>query len=380
MVLHLSETNRTPLGLVILAGADTVLPTLVNDTTFTFLLPLGPSDPVVIRVPGAAGGDSVGTVERVGYASSRALDEVYWALTTWRPGAGFAVLGYTLSGTTVSADFETGAVTVYPGLAPPGDDYVYGTMGATNLADTYVLRDSATRELGVWRLFPTLLRVADGPTASAFSRQLDRVSDSIWVGTGHHSYTVTRSGDSTGRNSQLEGATSVINSPDGHYTTFVAYSHTLGMHGVPVLESHTGDSLYVLPAQVVWAATFAADSRTLFLVGGDGSQSVQDTVIVADPANGAELRRVVLPDSAVVFGMSHEAASGRLYLAAQNGSDLEVLVYDAMTLELLGRLPGGPVCILMCGGGDLVADPVGLRLFVVGSGSQVTVQTFDLLP
>lgn len=365
---------------LVVAGKDSLVPTPVNDSTVSFTLPLGPSGPVAVRVPGAAGGDSVGSVERVGYADSRSVDSVVWALTIWRPGGSFAVLGYTPSGTAASADLESGAATVYPGLIVAGD-YAYGAMNQTPVADAYVLRDSATAEIGIWRLAPTALRVGGGPVGAGVYRQLEPVSDNIWITTGHHSYTVLRTADSTlVRQGSIEEPLDIINSPDGQYTTFVAYSRPLGTHGIPMLNSHTGDSLYVLPLELIRDATFTADSRVLYFVGGGNSLSVRDTLIAMDPANAAILGRAALPDPGLVFALKYEPGTDRLYLAAQLGADLEVLVYDATTLDLLGRLPGEAVCVLQCGGGDLVADPGGERLFVVAGGSVTTVQKFDLVP
>lgn len=381
VMLRSSLSNAGHPNILVVAGEDTVVGVAVDDTTYAFGLPLGPSGPLQISVTIADGGpDSIGVVDRAGYLSSRGLDSVYWSLTSWRPGGALAVLGFTLSGVPASADLLTGAATLYPALFAPEDGFVYGaSVSATSTAGEYVLRDSS-RHIGVWQLGSTATKVGDGPEVTAFDRQLFQVSANIWVGTYHHSYTVTHASDSAVRSGDLEGARNVVVSPDGHYTTFAGYSYLIGGRGIPLLDSRTGDGLNVLPIEDVFAATFSADSRLLFSVGASGGLGGRDTLVAIDPADLTIQRRVALPDSGTPFAIRHDQASNRIFIGVQKGSNFEVLIYDATSFEMLGRLPGTAACTVNCGGGDLTLDPEHGHLLVAVSGSPVTVHTFDLLP
>ena len=382
--LHAASIAGSPGSHLVWAGDDSIVPTAVDDSTVSFPLPLGPSGAVAIRVSGAAGGDSVGMVQRVGWAGTRDLQGVYWGLTAWRPHGTFAVLGYGHAPPydLFSADLLTGAATEFSGLGPPGESSWAVSTGL--MPGSVVARGSAPDSIAVWQLAPSVIRIGEAVNEPGGVRQLVQISDSLFVATGHHSYSVLRLGDANfARSGQLEETQRVVSSPDGNWTTFAATtSPFVDPYGVPVLDSHNGDSLYVLPLRSVAAVAFSADSRTLYAAGGDISGTT-DTLIAMDPATGAVTLRTAVPDSARIFAIIEEPQTGRLYLGAELNPPTgpsEVLVYDAGTLELLGRLPGGLVCVSYCSVGDLSVDPSTHRLFVAAVGQTPTVQTFDLLP
>ena len=381
MTLRSSRANAGHSSRLVLAGEDSVLATAVDDTTYTFSLPTGPSGSMAIRVTRSGGAvDSAGTVDRVGFATTEDMPSPYWSFSAWRPGGHPAILGTAFASQDLASfDLVTGIVTDYPGIKS-GGEFTY-PVSVTEY-ETSVTTAAGADTVAVTQLYPTVVsRFTFSPIG--LPRQAVALSDSLYIATSHHSAYI-RSLDNSRLvwSGGLEEPFKTILSPDSRLVIVTGSTGTDAPYGVPVFDARSGESLFVAPVRHVGGAVFSPDGSVLYVVGGQYPEF--DTLRVVSTATGATIGTAVLPDTAMGLGLSLDAQSGTLYVSAQLAGTGEVLVFDATTLTHRGTLPTGVNCGQFCEATTLLDAPAH-RLYMAGptlstGAPSAKVFIFDLLP
>lgn len=256
------------------------------------------------------------------------------------------------------------------GVAPV-DAASLRAVGVTFDSSRYILRDSAG-VIAEWRLLPgpTLVDTVPSFLQSPLARIIVRLSDSVWLNTHNHSTDVIRTGRPT---------YAVTLEDPHHFTLSVAADRAISNGGYPqpgavVFQMSTGDTLYRVPAGWVSGAAFTADGSRLFV----GTSQI--VVVKAD--DGTVLNQIPLPVNVFdVLGLALARNDTRLLVAIQEGSTPTILVYDAGTLALLGRLASPLEAASNVGGwldADVIADDATNTAYVMGAGGYVW--EFDLMP
>lgn len=382
LLLRSSQADPGHPNRLVIAGSDSIVASAIDDTTFAFLLPQGPSGAVTISVSRTGGGqDSIGSVSRVGFSGTEEMLTPSLSFSGWRPGGHPAILGIALpSGDLASYDLATGIATNYPGLKSGGEfAWPVSILERGTSVTTAVHADT----MAITQLFPSLVS-RDTFVATGGPRQVIVLGDSLYLATFHHS-AVIRTLDNSRQvlAFAIEAPNKIIESPDGRLAVVTGSTHASTAYGVPVLNAQTGESLFVAPLEHVSGAAFSPDGSVLYVVGGH--YPAYDTLRAVNTASGATMMTAVLPDSALTHELAFDAASGTLYVAAEHQTNAEVLVYDGATFAHLGTLPTGLTCgpCQPCDGSTLLDAP-GHRLYMVGytpSGGDTpsTVLVFDLL-
>jgi len=374
---------------VLVVGAETLSVHRTGDSSVAAALPLGPSGPVTIQLAQGHRRHDLGTVQRVGYREYRDLAPgFYGELVTTRRAGTPIVVGTTVptlngNGVVQYLDLGSMAVTPVPGLY--GSSY-YG-VSPTYRPDQFVLLDAAGTT-AVWQLWPTVTQVDTTPHFGLPIRHIARLSDSVWLHTGHH-YTQAYVNDSAVfggyQGLPTESVWSVFISPTGGTAT-VAVAQ--GTPGVPVFNSTSGDTLYTLGAafrQAGWAA-YSQDGASIYVLAGATSK---DSLIRVDAATGAVVAG--LPLTFPTMNVATDPVEPLVYVEAllADGTPT-ILVLEATTLAEVGRLTspalaGGPSCYTTCFEGAMAVDRTRNRLHVVWIDPRLGITTspiwtFDLLP
>jgi hypothetical protein len=365
-------------------GNDTLSLLRVDDTTVTTVLPLGPSGSLTVMLQRQAGAQAIGTVARVGFRESVPLPqpiigELYKQTIAGNPTVfGLLPAVTNWAGEIASVNLAAGTGRTYGGLLGPSDFY-YG-MSPTGTPGQFVVRTAAL-EVETWNLEPLPSRLDSTPfVPSQFVRQVAPLAPHIWLQTSHH-YTWTFIDTLPYPNRPvdlpIESPWDIYISPRGDRTTVSV--NAVRIAGVPVFDNATGDTAFTLPLRGVYGAAFSDDGAVLFASGGYVNPS---RIVAVDADDGTLLAQTTLPQDMIAFDLAADQSSGLLFAAAYDSTFHGLLVFDATTLTMLGKLPAPDHCSVLpnvCQGTGIVAvDPLRRRAYLVNSAPQPS-WTFDLL-
>lgn len=357
------------------AGVE-MLTTRVNDSTVSATLPSIPTQTAVVEVLDGATTYLVDSVRIVGFRRSWLTSPAVFGnpVLIKSTGGAFGVAGVFPQppGAAVGlVALEQHRVIPMPGVKPV-DATNLRAVGVTFDSSRYIMRDSAGR-IAEWQLIPGPLLVDTVPSSlqSDFARIIVRLSEGVWLNTHNHDTEVIRPGLPTFA-VQLE---------DPHHFTLSRVADRAianggyAFPGAVVFQMSTGDTLYRVPTSGwVAGAAFTEDGSTLYV----GSSQM----VVVKASDGTVLKQATLPvDVFDVLGLALARGDSRLLVAVQRGSAPDILVYDAGTLALLGRLESPTEAEGNIGGwldADIIADDPSSTAYVMGAGGYVW--EFDLLP
>lgn len=356
------------------AGVE-MLTTRVDDSTVSATLPSLPTQTAAVEVLEGSTRYLVDSVRIVGFRA-------YWVTSPTvfgnpvlirSTGGAFGVAGVYPQppGAAVGlVALEPRHVILEPGVRPV-DATSLRAVGVTFDSSRYILRDSAGM-IAEWQLIPGPLLVDTVPSflQSAFARIIVRLSEGVWLNTHNHSTDVIRPG--------LPTFAVQIEDPH-HFTLSKAADRAIANGGYAspgalVFQMSTGDTLYRVPAGRVSGAAFTADGGTLYVGTNE--------IVVVRASDGTVLNQTPRPVEVwEILGLALARSDSRLLMAVQEGSAPTILVYDASTLELLGRLEAPIEAASNVGGwldADIIADDATSTAYVMGAGGYIW--EFDLLP
>jgi hypothetical protein len=356
------------------AGIEMVV-TRVDDSTVSATLPSIPTQTAAVEVIDGATRYLVDSVGIVGFrthwvGSPAASGNPVMVRAT---GGVFGLAGIVpppTEGAIGVVALEERRVIVESGVEPV-DAAGLRAVGVTFDSSRYILRDSAGM-IAEWQLLPgpTLVDTVPSSLQSPYARIIVRLSKGVWLNTHPHSTDVIRPG--------LPTYSVDIEDPH-HFTLSVGADRAILTGGYPlpgavVFQMSTGDTLYRVPTGWVSGAAFTVDGGTLYV----GTTQL----VVVRASDGTVLNQAPLPVNVFdVLGLALARNDSRLLVAVQDGSRPSILVYDAGTLTLLGRLESPPDADSSVGGwldADVIADDETNTAYVMGAGGYVW--EFDLLP
>ena len=358
---------------------------LVNDTTVVAYLPPGlPTGSVPLVLHDGSSTFELGSVDVFGFrARTQASPGFLWEplIHTAANGAPVAVAGLftqPAQGSIGIVDLRTAQTAVETGVQPPQWANAHG-VGASFQSGHLILRDS-TGTLGDWQVRPTLVYADTVPTV-AFSRQVARLADQVWVFTSNHTTTVRRS-----------GAPDILvqqEDPWGFHLSAAADRALMNSGltvagGSPVFRMSTGDTVFRLPIGVRGAA-FSQDGQTLFVVGENGINP--DEILAVSAATGAVIGNANLSTNLLkASGLALSADGSHIFVGAMKDSIPQVLVFDAGSLNQIGHLAATTATACSSCGANLlfqaalaVDDATG-TVFLVSQGEPALIWEFDALP
>ncbi len=364
---------------VVTAGLDTLDVSRVDSTTILVILPDTVSGAVTIDADAGVSSTGTGTVTTYGLHQARLVPGAlgYEPLVVQSGSqplfvaeGDYAVLAGSLS----LLNPLTDAVVTRTGIRPVASSF--GVLPSYQ-ANRFVLRDS-TGGLAVWQLLPTPSRVDTSLVQNNSSRHVTQLGDTIFFSTTSQTYTRTTPGGSTTVTSAYNDPLRLVYSPAGDKFTLVIASAPNGR--APVFTSN-GDTAYTFAAATVKGAVFHPSGDPLFITTGPtGPGPDPDSLVIITAATGVRGVAVPLPAGLRSSALAFDPAADRLYIVADSAGTAELLVYDPVVLQLVGRIatPGfGSVNFWSAG---IAIDPVGGRIHVAYPGSPIPVVTFDRLP
>jgi hypothetical protein len=374
---------------VLVAGTETLAVRRISDSIVAVTVPLGSSGSVSIELAAGKKRYPAGEVMRVGFRSTKTSNPLFGTeLHLTYDGLTPIVVGGTWTGgrTPVqSLNLSTMEVVGYPGIFAV---IQYG-VGPTDHPNEFVVLDTADRP-ALWRLWPAqeLIDTLSSTLKCCTSRQVSRLSDSVWIRTTHHvtlSYRGTQT--LTGILSYtMESPWAIALSPRGDRAALaISGSFT----GVPVYNSLTGDTAFALGPhfQTSYGGTgFSPDGERLYFLGGPQGASFGDSLLSVGATTGEILASAKVPPIGLPFKFATDPVEELEYVEVLQGGRPTILIYDR-DLRLLGRLPapdnlGTPTCDETCIQGVIGVDRARNLLHVVwnGVGSSNYIWTYDLLP
>jgi hypothetical protein len=371
---------------VIVAAAETLALSPIDDSTARTQLPQGPSEPVAFLLARGKARDSLGTVNRVGFSARRTIQPALYGELLATDSAGDPrVFGGTFTGTfnrepIVRLNVVAGQSRILTLRQPSNTQY---GMAPSVIPGAFTVRD-ATDSLRLASLLVATPVIVDSMhwAGTGFTRHVSLLQAGSWLMTTSHWSFVRFDTGGTTPNVLTESPWAVYMSPRGDRTTLAtAVSGTTG-NGVPVFDNGTGAVAYVLPLLTTETAAFSPDGATLYAAGG---YFTSDTLVAVNAATGQLLReKVRLPAGFNAMGMAYrQAGDGQLLVGATDSTRLVLLVYRASTLELLGVLPTLDGCPLMqagpCFSGVVSVDEAHNAAYIVTPESPTTIWKFDLL-
>ncbi|MBK8006387.1 MAG: hypothetical protein IPK12_21515 [Gemmatimonadetes bacterium] len=370
-----AELVYTP---VFVSGADTLAATRTGDSTYTVRIPVGRAGPVPIAIQEGTRRFEVGTVTRAGFA------ELNW----YTPGFDFSMLiqARRHSVPVVLGNGSAGITLFYPSLrraerltgfrAPA----VYYGIGQSYVGGEFILRDS-TGALGVWELWPSPLKRR--PALGSTSRQMAQLGPTVFLYTySHGTMTTDTTPPIQGYGPfDTEDSWNIHLSPRGDRAVIRS---TASNGGVPVINSLSGDTAYLLPMRSLAAADFTPDGAEFVAAGrfpgsGDSLRRIEATT-------GATVVAGPLPDSAYITNLQVDPGRRWVFLMIERPECVPgIVVYDFATMRPVGDLRGPPTSPGgSCGNrgweGLLVHDTAPDRLYLLWNGEPLPVFEFTVLP
>jgi hypothetical protein len=353
--------------------------TRVDDSTLSARLPTLPTQTAAVEVISGSIHIPVGTVAIIGFRALKQVnpDVVFEPVIASSPNGPVAIGGIypqPLTGAIGIVDLRTAQIRVESGVSPV--DFFDGHgAGVTYDPTRLILRDS-TGKIGEWQFTPTLAYVDSVPPGGAFSRNLARLSEQVWLFEFNHVTNVIRA------SSPSFGV--AFEDPFRARLSVAADRAILGAwYGEPgavVFRMSTGDTLYRLPiSSPVVDAAFTADGLTLYVVGW---VSNTPKILSVTAATGAVTGQILLSPDEGTSAIALDATASHLFVTAFHDPPV-VLVYDTETLALVGRLQALPDATCVFPGYDvsMTVDDGSATVFVVNGTSGTTcIWEFDMLP
>ncbi len=369
----------------IVVGAETLTVSRLNDSTLSVRLPILPSGHAVLQSVQGHRLDSLGSVQIVGFRERRNVAlGIYGVLVNSVSGGDPVVVGQAwpwLPDAAVAAvNLTDGQETIYPSVKAPGGYYGVGLSHRS--ADEFILTDSAGT-VGIWHLWPAMVRLDTVPFALSPLRQVALLSDSIWLLTSSH-YSVTRTETRTIVPLfalPTESPWQIFISPTKDRATLATVG---GVGGAPVFDPLSGDTSYMIHgfSNVGWAG-FSPDGSRLAVVGGR-AYGYDDSLLVVRASDGQPVVSARLPVGVVPMTLAYDPVKPLLFVGAQRDSLPSVLIYDSNTLALLGELAGNDCgqdyCHFTGWSGAMAVDRSRNRLYVIWPHYPAPLWSFDLLP
>ncbi len=247
--------------------------------------------------------------------------------------------------------------------------------GVSFVSTEVIVPSGMDDSVDVWQLLPVVQKIGREYVENLWLRQTWRLSSDQWVVTGHHNTWVSAGK----RYDKQESPWAIVFSPALDLAT-ISVNHN--SRGVPVYSLSTGDTLYHVEELLASeGAAFSPDGSDLFLLSNNCCTSALRVVRV-EAASG--IVQVEFADSTLKpIAIASDPAGEWVYAVAEEEDGVVgVLVLDALTLELVGRMrtpPDKAPC--PCSSGfAAVPHAVGKRLAVIpGSGGGDRLIHFDLL-
>ncbi len=356
------------------AAGELLNVTRIDDTTVTVRLPVMPSASVVIS-RGASGHDTVGVVQVVGLDRHRSV-----------PGTlGYEPLVPEGAPTVVFVAESIGSPSGLSFLDPSTDQvgYVHGVgpvlssfgVQPSFQDNRFVLKDSAGNH-GVWQLFPVPAYLDTTAVHSNVARHVSQLSDSVWLETFSNVLLSSGPGAQYFFQNITNDPIRLVFSPD-RTRLAMSLSSATGLHA-PVLDAATGDTAYSLPIAQPWGVAFAWHADRLYV---SASTLQGDSLIAVRGSDGLRLGAVSLPAGYSGYTLAADPKVDRLYQVAESSGIQALLVYDGVTLQLIGQL----TCPGTCGNAYAWSAGIGLdtianKIHIAFPGSPIPVITYDRLP
>jgi hypothetical protein len=363
---------------VLVAGAETLAVSPVDDSTVTATLPLGSSGPLALELVRGSERLAVGTVQRVGFNARNDIAPGFFAgLVSSDAGGSPVVLGFHgVHNSVQTLDLRTGDVTEVSRVRPVG---VYG-LSPSFRPGFFVVEDSANGRI-LTRLdpLPLLQDTSFHQPQPQASRHQALLHPGIQLLT---SATAIWTADSTQLVTFIQASPyAVLLSPDASIAT-VSASGVLT--GTPVYDGTTGDTLYTLgPGRrnCQWAA-FSPDGATIYFLVGPLFRP--DSILAVTARTGRVQQAVRLPDG-VASHVIADPVQPLLYVEFLMDSLPQVLVYQTSDLQLVGQMEASPPAWTVGGlDGTMAIDRARNLLYLVwshsGNAPMSPVWTFDLVP
>lgn len=361
---------------VVTAAGDTLTVARADDFTVTVNLPEASSGPIALYREGSSR-DSLGVVQIFGMRNARLVPGTlgYEPLV---PSGITPLVFVAESLPTAGAELAllnpaTDQLTYLSGIGPV--QTAFGVMPSFQ-ANRFVVRDSAG-ELGVWHLFPSPAFEYTSVVQNLASRGVTQLNDSTWLAVTSNNLQVTRPSGSFFPGGGVSDPLRVVFSPSGHRVALVvSYSPTLQ---IPVLDGATGDLAFTVSLPSSQGAAFGILANRLYLSSRQASGP--DTLVSLSASTGQFASGTSLPSGYSGWMLAPDPMANRVYQVADSSGKLAVLVYDATTLALQGRL----TCSPGCGNANywsagLGVDPATGSIHVAYPGTPIPVVTFDRLP
>ncbi|MGH7589790.1 MAG: hypothetical protein ACREL2_00005, partial [Gemmatimonadales bacterium] len=329
----------------ILAGADTLALTRIDDSTMAAAPPDRGSRTVGFSIVGGNTAALLGSVQFFGFGGISEPDaEFEGDFEAWPAGTigATGVLGWVndsgtgYSGTVATLDLRTGHVTTYPGLGYHGSygpapsylpDVVTTSIGASPVAAVHL---TDTHDTLVKVAIPGFVRTdyLIGPFVEFHTRAHSAyASISTDSGTSWHTAKDTV---------YLNSTWQLVLSPTKESATLInGWSDSGGV----VLDATSGLTRYRLTRmREVDAATFSADGTVLYLAGSSSGPGTAQSLEAIDAATGAALHVDSLLGGTAISAVV-DPAGPQLFVAVDRpDGTLALNVYDATTLQRVATL------------------------------------------
>lgn len=356
----------------------------IDDSTLSVTLPTLPTQTAAIEVIDGTTSYLVDSMGIVGYrgrtdASPAAMGNPVVVATPGGP-IGIGVLNpQPPGGAIVLVDLALAQAEVVTGVGPVNE--WWRGVGVTYDPARFILRDS-TGTVGEWQVHPTLIRTDTVPSAvwsTLNGGDVARLSASVWLHWGPHSAAVYHD--------SVLHSTWVVEDPWAIKGSILADRALLSAWypagDARAFDLSAGDPVFDLPLTSIGGAVFTGDAGILYAAGGGAANN--ESLVTVNAASGAVVRLVPLPPSGRVFAVALDATEQRIFVMVERGNVPEILVFDASSMDLVGRLLPDPGAACDCPGGlDAagIVDASTSMLYVMGHDmpASTVIWKFDLLP
>lgn len=361
---------------VVVAGAETLAVALVADSTVRVTLPAHTSGALVLAFHRGPLPVGQGTVEVHGLVRARLINGTlgYEPLVpeSLRP-VRFVAEGAASSSLTV-LDPSTEQVSTVSGIGPV--QVGFGILPSYQ-ANRFVVRDS-TGALGAWTLWPAPALQGSSPLPRTFPRHVTQLADTIWFTTYSNFVTVTTSAGTILSGTFVSDPLRLVRSPAGDRFALVMRDAVGGR--VPVFAAATGDTAYTLPLAHVDGAAFSTTGDRMYLSARPTLFGGLDSVHSYQPGTGQRLASAPLLAGYHGSALEMDPAGTALYEVADSSGTAALLVFDPVTLALIGRLTAPGFGSSNYWSAAIAVDPSAGLIHVAYPGSPIPLATFSRRP
>jgi hypothetical protein len=352
-------------GLPTIQADSTVLaPTRIDDTTLSVILPTGLSSVVTFVVKDLLHQWIAGTVKRMGWLDVRLPPMPYGPISPALFPGGPVVVGESAPNSISVWDLRGGTLRSLAGSGGFG----YG-LGPSYLGEHVRLAMTSSNRMGIWQLWPTIQLVDSLPISTGALRTVAMLGPNAYLLVYSHTLVTTFGGLSR---------YFPLNSSKYHFALSLAAGRVVVdgylPYAIPVIDISTGDAAYSIPLREVNAAEFSEDGSHLYVAGSDSTSYDGRTLQRRDAGSGEVLAETKLPGGYRGNGLAVDPGDVTLFVGSDADSLPVVLVYDAATLRLLGRLtvpdtPNARCDLSGCLGEVLYVDESTQSLFLAVDGN-----------